>query len=42
MEEPGEQCTVVFGLIVTEPAGVSEWGGGAGGYKETSSIFADQ
>ncbi len=30
MEEPGEQCTVVFALIVTEPATecVCVWGGG--------------
>jgi hypothetical protein len=30
MEEPGEQCIVVFALIVTEPAIVSvcTWGGG--------------
>jgi hypothetical protein len=27
MEEPEEQCTVVFALIVTEPARVCVWGG---------------
>jgi hypothetical protein len=28
MEEPGEQCTVVFALIVTEPARRCVCGGG--------------
>jgi hypothetical protein len=33
IEEPGEQCTVVFALIVTEPASQCECvvGGGGGG-----------
>ncbi len=29
MEEPGEQCTVVFALNATEPASECECGGGA-------------
>ncbi len=33
MEEPGEQCTVVFALIVTEPT--SEWVYGRGCYTHT-------
>jgi hypothetical protein len=28
VEEPGEQCTVVFALLVTEPAGECVCGGG--------------
>ncbi len=31
MEEPGEQCTVVFALIVTEPASECVCRGGGGG-----------
>jgi hypothetical protein len=31
MEEPGEQVTVVFALIVTEPACECVCGGGGGG-----------
>jgi hypothetical protein len=30
MDEPGEHCTVVFALIVTEPASGGGGGGGVG------------
>jgi hypothetical protein len=39
MKESGGQCTVVFTLVVTEPASGA---GTGGGYKKMSSIFADQ
>ncbi len=32
-KEPGEQCTVVFELIVTEPANECVWMGGGGFHK---------
>ncbi len=40
MEKPGEQCTVVFVIIVTVPATGRVCG--SGGHKEMSSILADQ
>ncbi len=38
-EEPGEKCTVVFALIVTEPAGGCVWSEWRGGGEYWARIF---